>query len=602
MRRVLAALGVLGILVGVNLVAERQLAGVQLDLTAGRLYTLSAGTRSVLRGLRDPITLRLYYSGRLGARLPAYGAYASHVEDLLREYVQAARGKLRLQVIDPQPFSGEEDQARAAGLQAVPVDQAGEAVFFGLAGHNMLDDERQIAFFRPERARFLEYDLTRFVQQLADPARPVVGVLSSLPVDGDPRQAGSAGGRPWAAMAQLRESYDVLDIPAETQAIPLAVRVLMVVAPETLPAPAVYAIDQFVMRGGRLFLFVDPYSDVAETGSDLPQLMRAWGVRFDPGEVVGDPVGAWRVRSSDSDRVQAVAYLPWFNVEGGLGRDDPATAELKKVVVATAGHLSLLPGTGESWVPLLSSSAQAELVPVGEVRDPDPAAILAAYKPGGVEVMAARVRGVLHSAFTGPPALPPGVARAAGLPGFVGVTTGPTEFVVVADTDVLADRFWVQMREFFGRSQAAPFADNGAFVSNVVGTLAGGDALIGLRARGPAARPFTRIEAMQRRAELRFRRTEEGLQAALKATEAKLAALRDGGPAAVITTAQDAAVEALRREVAATRGRLRRVQGDLRRQVAMLEGWVRAADVAGVPVLVVVFAGVLAIVRRRRRA
>jgi ABC-type uncharacterized transport system involved in gliding motility auxiliary subunit len=204
--------------VGVNMLADRLLSRARIDLTENRLYTLSDGTRQVLRGLQDPVTLRLFYSRRLGAAVPAYGAYFDRVRAMLEEYVSVSDGKLRLEVLDPEPFSETEDRAQAYGLQGVPVDQSGEQVWFGLVGSNLLDDERTIPFLQPDRERFLEYDLTKLVWELSNPTRPVLGVLSSLPLNGDPRammmrQPGV--GQPFVVMNQLRQFYTVRDIAAE---------------------------------------------------------------------------------------------------------------------------------------------------------------------------------------------------------------------------------------------------------------------------------------------------------------------------------------------------------------------------------------------------
>src|SRR3984957_5369068 len=216
---VIGIIAVAAIVIGVNMFADARLANVRVDLTQQHLYTLAPGTRQVLAGLKDPITLKLFYSRKLGAAVPAYGAYADRVREMLQQYAAVSNGKIRLEYYDPEPFSDTEDHALAYGLQGVPVDQSGEQVYFGLAGSNMLDDERNIAFFQPEREPFLEYDLTKLIYDLSNPKRPVVGVMSSLPVDGDPRtmmmnQGRSGGaGQPYASIMMLRQTNDVRTVP-----------------------------------------------------------------------------------------------------------------------------------------------------------------------------------------------------------------------------------------------------------------------------------------------------------------------------------------------------------------------------------------------------
>lgn len=613
-----AVLAVLALVVGINLLAERTLAGARADLTQGRLYTLSPGTKQVLAGLKDTITLRLYYSRRLGSVLPVYGAYADRVREMLQEYVAASGGKVKLEVWDPEPFTDVEERALAYGLQGVPIDQGGEQVFFGIAGSNLLDDERQLAFLKPDRERFLEYDLTRLVYELSNPQRPVVGLMTSLPLDGDPRammMRMPGAGRPWVSMLQLRQSATVRTINPDVQAIDPDVTVLLVAGVADLPEPALYAIDQFVMRGGRLMAMVDPYSEAsaASAGQEgagrplfgLAKLFDAWGVLFDPGQVVADPAGAWRVRGS-GQRAQAVDYVAWFNVRDGLARNDPATADLQQVTVASAGAVQLRAGSGLEMTPLLTSSPRSGTLPLDKVRDPDPARILAEFKPdGGPRTIAARLRGPLRSAFEGPPTLPDGVQRASGLPEHRAATDGPANLVVVGDTDLLADRFWVRVQDFFGQQEATPFSDNGPFVANLVGTLAGGDALIGLRSRGESIRPFERVEAMQRDAEARYRQTEQQLQTRLEATQKRLTELRQGSRGAqqaVITSEQRDAIDAARREIVDTRRQLRLVQLDLRRDISALQDRLRLFCIAAVPAILSVLALGLGVVRARRRA
>ena len=617
-------LGILAFILAGNIFAEAQLADVRVDLTQQRLYTLSPGTVTILRGLREPITLRLFYSRTLGARIPQYGAYADRVQELLREYAQTSAGMVRVETFDPEPFSDTEDRAVAYGLQGVPIDQGGDQVYFGLAGTNLLDDERTIGFFQPERERFLEYDLSRLVYELSNPTRPIIGVMSSLPLDGDPRAMmmaqNPAVGAPWVAALQLRQAFTVRNVTLDTPVIDPDIQVLLVAQAQNLSEATQYAIDQFVMRGGRLMLMVDPLSVAQQaqanpqTGparqdlaSSLPRLMDRWGVVFDPKQVVGDLTGAWRIRARDPNTTRPVDFVAWFNIRDGINHDDPATADLAQVTVAAPGALVKKAGAEISFTPLLTSSAQSGLVPYAQLTDdPDPSRILADFKPaGGGRVIAARIRGVLHSAFDGAPKLADGQTRPDGFPAHIGQTSGPANLVVVADSDILADRFWVRMQDFFGQQQATPFSDNGPFVANLIGTLAGGDALIGLRSRGSANRPFTLVEDMQRDAEARFRQNEQLLQTHLDETTKKLSELRTGrgtpSANAVISEQQRAAVDDLKQDIQTTRSRLRSVQLDLRRDIAGLETRLRLFNIAMVPAALVVVALVLFYLRQRRR-
>ncbi|MGH7154059.1 MAG: Gldg family protein, partial [Acetobacteraceae bacterium] len=490
-----------------------------------------------------------FYSRQLGAAAPSYGTYADHVREMLREYAAASRGKIRLEIYNPEPFSSTEDRALADGLQGVPLDQGGQKVYFGLAGTNLLDDQRTIAFFQPSRERFLEYDLTRLVYELSNPKRPVVGVMSSLPLDGNPQlmmmamrqgQAGSDLGQPYASTMLLRQTNEVKNVPLTAPVIDPDITVLLVADAQHLSEATQYAIDQFVMRGGRLMVMVDPWSDTlastpnpsgmppTDTGSDLHRLFQAWGIQYNPAEVVGDLNGAWQVQTQSGT---ATDYVAWFNIDKGINHDDPATADLKQVSVATPGFIAKAPGAKIDFTPLLTTDDSAGLIPVASVRMPDPTKILVDFKPAGrPRVIAARIRGVLHSAFSGPPPLAKEETRPANFPAYKAETNGPADLVVVADSDLLADRFWLNRQNFFGQKEVLPFSDNGPFVANLVDTLAGSDALLGLRARGSSSRPFTLVARMQAEAEAKFRKTAQGLQSHLDALQKKLETLRTGSP------------------------------------------------------------------------
>ncbi|MDR3536138.1 MAG: Gldg family protein [Acetobacteraceae bacterium] len=618
---------VAAIVIGINLFADARLANLHVDLTKEHIYTLSPGTRQVLAGLKEPVTLRLFYSRALGSTVPVYGSYADHVRETLENYAGVSGGKVRLEFYDPEPFSDTEDRAMAYGLQGVPLDAGGQQVYFGLAGTNLEDDERTVPFFQPERERFLEYDLTKLIYELSNPKRPVIGVMSSLPLDGDPRtlmmtHGQGPNGQPYASAILLRQTNQVKTVATDAQVIDPDIQVLLVAEAQNLSDPTLYAIDQFVMRGGRLMVMVDPWSEAmaatpsptgmppTDTHSDLKKLFDAWGIAFDPTKVVGDLTGAWRVRADAGDRAQAASYVAWFNIRDGINHDDPATADLQQITVASAGFLQKAPNASIEFTPLLSSSPDSSLIEVGQVKEPKPAALLAGFKPaGGPRVIAARVRGVLKSAFTGPPPLAEGQKLPDNFPPFKAQTDGPANMVVVADSDILADRFWVRVADFFGQQTATPFSDNGPFVANLVGTLAGGDALIGLRSRGDSNHPFVLVNQMQAQAEAQFRQTEQGLQKHLDDVQKQLTALRSGGGGddksnadAVITPEQRAAIDAARKDIVDTRQKLRAVQLALNRDISRLETELRAFDIVLVPAVLTVLAIVLGAARRRHRA
>jgi ABC-type uncharacterized transport system involved in gliding motility auxiliary subunit len=612
-------------LIAVNIIAGRFLTA-RLDLTGERLYTLSRGTRQTLARIDESITLRLYYSTRLGDSAPSYGVYAQRVRELLDEYVAAAKGKLRLEIYNPQPFSDVEDRAVAFGLQAVPLDQQGEQVFFGLAGTNSTDDQQIVAFFAPDRERLLEYDLTRLVHNLAVPKRTVVGLVSSLPLEGDTMAAMRGRPvRPLAIIDQLRQLDRIETIGADFDAMPSDIDVLMLVHPQNLPDKTLFAIDQFVLRGGKALVFVDPYSELqagertrpgAPADSDLEPLFKKWGLRLSPNTVAGDRRDAMRVAVSGAGgRAQALDYIAWLKLHGAeINHEDVITADLKQLAMGSAGILEPVEGATTKLEPLVTTSPDSTKIPVDKVAPlPDVAGLLTAFKSDDTRyTLAARISGPVETAFPdGPPKAapvaksdePPKSADSASAPDFLRKSVQPINVVVVADTDMLDDRFWADTRDFFGRRVIVPFANNADFVANAIEVLAGGEDLVDLRSRGSSARPFTVVEEIQRAADERYAAEQRALQDKLKQTQQKLRELTGNDPAnpASLSPEQTRTIDEFRAEMVATRQQLRAVQAALRQDIEWLKAILEFCDIALVPILVAVAAIVLGALRRRRR-
>jgi ABC-type uncharacterized transport system involved in gliding motility auxiliary subunit len=600
-RAVIALSCILVILAAANIVAGRY-AAPRLDLTQEHLYTLAAGTGQTLAKIEEPITLRFYYSARLGDEVPAYGVYAQRVRELLDQYVAAANGKIRLEVYDPLPYSDAEDRAVAYGLQPAPLDDRGEAVYFGLAGTNSTDDQQVIAFFNPERERFLEYDLTRLVHTLAFPKRTIVGLMTALPLGGD---------TPAPIIEQLRQTIDVKDLPLDLAAIPPGTDVLLIIHPQNLPEQTQYAIDQYVLRGGKALIFVDPYSETqaalpgaagTATASNLDRLFQAWGFKLLPEIVVGDRRAARRVAVPVQGRgSQAMDYVAWLNLQSdNLSRDDPITADLSTIAMASSGILQPVEGAATKFEPLIQTSAEAEQIPVDKVKGlPDVGELLAHFRPDGRRyVLAAHVTGNAATAFPG------GAPKnaAAGEP--LNESAQPINVVVVADTDMLNARFWAQSRDFYGRQVIVPLAGNADFLADAVEVLAGGQDLVDLRSRGTVTRPFEVVERIQRAADDRFAAEQRALEQKVKEAEAKLHKLTAGdttGNAGAPTADQTKEIDAIRTDLIESRRQLRQVQVALRSDILHLKVMLEFLDIALVPIIVAAAALVMAALRRPRR-
>ena len=629
-----ALLIALVLFLGVNSLSNQLLTSQRLDLTASRLYTLSDGSRRILKQLDEPITLRFYYSARQFSVVPEFQNYGKRIRDLLQEYVAAADGRLKLLVIEPEPFSDAEDQAVGYGVQQLPINANGETGYLGLVGSNTVGEEETLPLLHPQQADALEYEVTKLVYRLAHPKKRLVGVISDLPIEGG-APAGQPGGRAtpaWLSVAQLKELFDLKTLPRDSAAIDPDIDTLLLIHPKDLPQQTLYAIDQFVLRGGKALVFVDPLAEedrpepdprnpmvMPKTDSNLEPLFAAWGLRMASDKVVGDPDDAVRVNFSSERGPQEVDYLPWLQLrEARLNKDDFVTNHLAGINVGSAGYLEAVKDAKTTLTPLLRSGPGSGLLDrdaIVIVRDPN--GLRENFKPGtGGYVLAARVSGPANSAFPNgapkadskpaegaaaepaKPATPPAEHLASAKNGI--------DVIVVADTDILTDRFWVRMERFLGSQVPSPFANNADFLVNAVDNLGGNDDLISLRSRGEYARPFEVVEQIKREAEGQFRAQEKELQAKLKETEEKLRDLRKrpdaGNNENMLSPEQRKEIDLFRKEQVKTRKELRAVQHELGRNIEQLGTVLKAINIALIPLLLALFAVAATLLRQRRRA
>ena len=584
----------------------------RLDLTENGRFTLAQGTRNIIDNLPEPVTLKFFYSKQAAADYAQTRAYAGRVRDLLREYASRSHGKIILEEIDPEPYTPAEDEATSNGLTAATPPDSGDVVYFGLVGSNRIDGKEAIAYFAPEREPYLEYDISSLIYRLATPKKPKLAILSSLPMDGG-AAAMQGGARPYVIYQELTQTYDTEMLAPDFKSIPADADVLMIVQPGALNDAQNYAIDQFVLKGGRALVFVDPYSELAQassgggdpsmagpSSSSLPRLFLAWGIGFNPNKVIGDLSLAQQVRTSNDPRNPVSVYPVWLHLTPDqFDAKDPVTANLQSLNLASAGSLRLRKDATTHFASLIGSSNKAALLDSEEVRmNPRPDDLLSAISPTGeLFTIAARISGPAKTAFPdGPPADAPSpeIKSAKNI-----------NVVVMADTDIFNDRFWLRVEEnLYGKQVAAPFADNGAFVMNAVENLMGSGDLISLRTRATGDRPFTVVQELQSRAQAQFQQQEHALEARLTDTQQRLHDLQQGqdGRGVALTTEQQQAIERFKRQLSDTRADLREVQHNLRKDIDALGTRVAFINIALVPLLVSAFAIGLAWLRRRRRA
>ena len=609
----------------IALVTSRWLAPERFDLTADGLYTLSPGTRQIIDSAHRPLWLTLYFSQHATRDLPQLRSYEQRVNEMLQEMVARSHGRIRLQVVDPVPYSDDEASAEGNGLTPISGGTNGERVFFGLVGTTRrpanadaasdmapdapddttgkpIDRTLPIPFFDPGRETFLEYDVAKLLYQLSEPEKPRIGVITSLPIMGDPVQ----GTQPWTVMRQLQQLFDVEILDQDKlQHIDKNIQVLLLIHPKNMSTDAQYALDQYVLGGGHLAVFVDPFAESDPTpllddvtsatnnhSSNLSRLFADWGVAYNPDQVVLDRARALQIELAGAN----LAHPGMLGLGAQeLNRDDVVTASLQRVNVSSAGHFDLLPNANTRLIPLMQSSADAEVVPTQRVVEAtgNPSSLLQNYQPQNQNyVIAARLRGPFASAF-------PEFAKR---PRHLAASQANAEVILVADTDMLTDRLWLETQSYLGQPMLTALASNGEFITNLVDNLSGSSALLSIRRRSSSQRPFTRVLELQNAADRKFLQKKQELQSELADTKQRLDELQPakGTNNSSTSTEQKNEIEQfLQRELEISK-ELRDVQQQLNAEIDALGMRLKVINIVLLPTLIVVF-GVLYGWRRTRR-
>lgn len=633
------------------------LPSVRIDLTEDNLYSLADGTRNILTNLEQPVELMFFYSESLTEDAPQIRSYGTRVQELLQEIVIASNGNLTLNVIDPEPFSEDEDLATQYGVQAVPVSQGGQAIYFGLVaaqGGDQADAPlglrvtETMPLIRPDQEEFLEYEFMKLISTVANPDRQIVGLMTELTLDGGFDPATGQGTQQWMIMDIIRQLYEVRRIGVDAEVIEEDIDILMLVHPEGLSQQTLYAIDQFVMRGGQTLLFLDPNADSmvgrsaqgtlipAGMRSDLPGLLDAWGIAYDSSKVLTDSDLALRVMMTQGGRpAPHLGMLGAQRAGGNLAQNDIITSRLETINLSSAGAIAAAEGATTNFEPLMRSSTNAMLMDAGLLENiTDPSILFDEFESADESyVIAARVTGPVATAFPGGPPVEEVAVEATDDAAAVETTdaaeteiesaepeeelaataphlsesVAPVNIVVYADTDMLTDRMWVQVAQFLGQRIPQPFANNGDLIINTLDNLSGGADLVSIRSRGRYSRPFTRVIDLQRAADDRLRVEESELLERLAETETKLAELNqdeNGQLLGQITPEIQAEIDQFNAELVETRRSLRDVQYQLTEDIERLGSTLKAINTALVPILLTLLLLGVGYVRsqRRRRA
>ena len=604
----------------VNMVSNTLFTNFRADLTQNELYTLTDGTRNIIANIEEPITMYLFFSDKTSENVPLLRTYATRVKELLQEYEQISKGNIILNIVDPVPYSEEEDQASVFGLQSVPIGNSGENIYFGLAASSAVGDTEIISFFQPQREQFLEYDISKLIYTLTNPKKTVVGVITQLPLFGGFDMETTQMTSAWAFIAQMRQLFELKQLDVTTSKIDDDVDILMIVHPKTLSDPTLYAIDQFVMGGGKTLLFVDPHSEVdtpvrqqnspleVEGGrtSNLKPLFDAWGIEYDPTKVVLDRKYALTVGGAHQGQSRHYALLGVGN--NNIDSEDVISSELELITVAVAGHLKAKEGSSIEMTPIVTSSDDAMLIDAAQFRFlPDLSQLSKNFNPSGeLYTFITRVQGKLNSAFpNGQPKTGEEESEDEDpIMQHIPNTQTDANLLVVSDTDILSDRMWVQVQEFFGQQIFNSWANNGDLVINAVDNLIGSSDLISIRGRETSSRPFVRVDNLRLKADQKFLSKEQELKARLAETEKKLVELqkqRNDGSELLLSPEQEAEVQKFQEEKFKVRKELRQVRHSLDLDIERLGTKLKFINIGLVPIIISILALLLYMARSRKR-
>ena len=507
-------------------------------------------------------------------------------------------------VFQPEQFSVEEDQAVGFGIQSIPISGSGEVIYFGLAATNSTDDEDIIPIFRPDRERFLEYDLTKLIYNLSKPEKVVVSVISSLPIAADPQK----NYEPWVVYKQATQFFDLRTIGGNIREIDKDIDILLIIQPDDLSETTKYAIDQFILRGGKMLAFVDPHIETKKRNNrenknesikkhGLYDLFNSWGIDVDFNSIIGDKNLAQRVTALSGGRRVVTSYLPWLSIDKrGLHSEDVITSEIERVNVASSGFIKLFDNSNLTLDPLVFSSKATQIIEADKViNNPNPVQMLSNFKKTSSNLpIAARVSGVFKTSFeNGPPNRTDQVNDTKPDPKLIekhlSISKDRTSIIIVADSDMLADQIWLRS----GGELAIPTAQNNDLFINMLDNLSGSIGLMSLRGRGLSNRPFILVQNIQKESELKYRTKERELLKNLEDTERKISSLRreDKGKF-MLSPSQKKMIEDFRLDIIKIRSQLRTVQHDLQKDIDNIHTQLKIINIGLIPGII----GIVAII------
>ena len=612
-------------LVAVNLMAH--FFPLRYDLTEERLYTISEGSRKILAGLTDPVRINFYYSRNNSELPPNFKIYAQRVQELLEEYVALSKGMVVLKILDPKPDTDEEEWAQKYGIKPITLP-SGNTVYFG-AVISMLDQEMLLPYFDQRRENFLEYDISQAIQKVGSTSTSKVGLLSVLNLQGGRSMIpGQPPAQKWVFLNELEKSVTVENLALTIEEIPDDINLLIVLHPRSFNPRLRYAVDQYVLRGGRLVVLLDPNARIDMTSpanqfgqqpqlsSDLPELLKQWGVDYDVAKVVGDRLHATQVNTG-----QGVMSFPmWMTFRSdSLDQKHPITAQLENLLFVEAGSLKKAADSKTEFTPLLSLSDKSGLIDTFQLRFAAPDQLSRDMKVDGeAKAVMAITTGIFSSAFPNGQPVKEKKNPEASAAGEESKEETPLKhphlleaaelnsILLFSDVDFLSDQFSVQKLNFLGQTIIQPRNDNLNLMLNAAEHLSGNEALMSIRSRGRFSRPFTRLLAMQQQAQLRHQTEEKLLLSQLEEVQQRLNSLLEsageqGQSEVILPPEVQVEIEKFREEERQARRKLREVRKILRQDIERLGQGLLLLNMLLVPLIVGIIGLIVYRLRTRLR-
>jgi ABC-type uncharacterized transport system involved in gliding motility auxiliary subunit len=611
-----------------NMIARATLRNWRFDLTEENIYSLSEGTKNILNNIKGTITLKYYYSKTDAVSIPIFKNYSDRVSSLLKEYKIAGGNNIVIEIYDPRPDTEEQEWAEKFGLQSYPV-QGGTPIYFGLVGINELGDEDVITFFDPNREEFLEYDITRLTYNLSNPEKKIIGLITSLPILGsevNPMNPTAQSDEPWLFTTELEQTYTLRDLGASPDSIDDDVDLLLIVHPKKLSDTTLFAIDQFVLKGGRALIFVDPFCEAdtpkqdpqnpyaqltAKRDSNMKKLFKAWGVELMEGKIVADKERATQVNTGNN---QIIPYIIWLSLtEQDIDKDDVVTGKLENILMAFPGALKTQEIEGITHTPLIETTQKAATVDAMNLRFQTPQGLLQKFSPGSEKfTLALRVSGTFKTAFPdGKPQTEEkdtkneeeNNEKEKDSSEVLKQSKEESNVIIVADVDMLTERFSVKVVKFFGQKLATPLNDNYNFIYNALENLSGSNDLISIRSRGKLSRPFTKVQEIERAAEEKWKDQEEALKNKVDEINKRLTDLQKPGKESnqmMLSKAIQDEINKFRLEKQKKQKKLRQVRRNLRQDKEALGNKLFVINTFLMPLLISCFGIVVFIVKRKK--